>query len=161
MPETIFCVLFPGIFKQITFHWWIDWRTKMLYNSVLASKYFSKFFSISFGDVVGAWRSTGFPFLSMMNLVKFHLMPSNNIPPCSFFKYCHKGAAVLPFTSTFSNRSNLTLWSRAKHWISSAFPGSWLLNWSQGKARTRRPEEKQCYNHVFTTSSKENHSAVL
>lgn len=106
----------------------------------LIQKKASKFFSISFGEVLGEWRSTGFPFLSTINFVKFHLMPSNSMPPCSFFKYCHNGWAVFPFTSIFSNRSNLTLRSRTKHWISSAFPGSWWLNWSQGNARMRKPK---------------------
>lgn len=114
-----------------------------LYNSVLVSKYFSRFFSISLGEVLGEWRSTGFPFLSTMNLVKFHLMASIRVPPCSFFKYLNNGCASFPLTSILSNKSKFTLRSFTKHWISSALPGSWWPNWLQGKARIRKPVGKR------------------
>lgn len=113
----------------------------LIYNSCLvaSSKYFSKFFFICCGLVLGPWRSTGFPFLSTMNLVKFHLIASIKVPPCLCFKKAHKGWAPFPLTLIFSKRSKLTLLSFKKHWICSASPGSWPANWLQGKARIRRP----------------------
>ena len=117
-----------------------NWYYQPFYSSVLESKYFSNSWIIWKGEVVGACRSTGLPFLSTMNLVKFHLIASIKVPPCSFFKYSYKGWASLPFTSIFSNKSNLTLLSLMKHWISSAFPGSWCPNWLQGNARILRPK---------------------
>ena len=42
--------------------------------------------SILRGDVVGAYLSTTFPSLLTKNFVKFHLMPSPNIPPFSNFR---------------------------------------------------------------------------
>lgn len=110
-----------------------------LYNSLLVSKYFSKSFSISLGEVLGEWRSTGLPVLSTINFVKFHLIASKSVPPCSFFKYWYNGWAFFPLTSILSNKSNFTLRSRTKHWISSALPGSWWANWLHGNARIRNP----------------------
>lgn len=95
-------------------------------------------FNINFtkGSVVVACRATGCPFLSTMNLVKFHFMPlwkyikktckaeydecvslhffqlnsySVSVPPCFFFKYFHKGWAPSPLTSILANMSNFTL----------------------------------------------------
>jgi hypothetical protein len=58
--------------------------------------------SILDGEVVGAYRSTTFPFLSTKNLAKFHLILSPNSPPpfCDF-KYLYKGAWFCPFTSIY------------------------------------------------------------
>jgi hypothetical protein len=43
------------------------------------------------GLVVGEKRFTGLPFLSITNLVKFHLMRLPNIPPRLAFRYLKMG----------------------------------------------------------------------
>jgi hypothetical protein len=59
------------------------------------------FTSMLRGEVVGAYRSITFPSLSTRNFEKFHLILSPNRPPLLDFKNLYKGAALLPFTSTF------------------------------------------------------------
>lgn len=51
-------------------------------------QYFSRCLTKSLGSVVGPCLSTGIPFWSMMNLVKFHLMKLPRVPPCFSWKGC-------------------------------------------------------------------------
>ena len=60
--------------------------------------------------MVGAYLSTTFPSLSTKNLVKFHLMPSPNIPPFWSFKNLYSGAAFFPLTSTYNNYIKCSLY---------------------------------------------------
>ena len=87
------------------------------------------------GSSMGPSLATGFPFLSITNLVKFHFMPEPRSPPCFSFKNFHSGWASAPLTLTFSNMSNLTPKPAANCLISVLEPGSWNPNWLQGKAR--------------------------
>lgn len=72
---------------------------------------------MSAGSVVGANRSTGCPFLSTKNFVKFHLMPFKPKKPCCFsFKYLYNGMALFPFTliwvkEKIKTRLGLVIWS--------------------------------------------------
>lgn len=76
-----------------------------LFSGSSAIKAVHKSLSISFpmsrGSVVGAKRSTGCPFLSHKNLVKFHLIALPKKPFCLFRKYLYSGMADSPLTLTW------------------------------------------------------------
>jgi len=102
-------------------------------------------FTICRGSTLGLWYDTTCPSASIRNLAKFQ-----GISLTSFFAWscssefsrqnlktsCEFG----PFTSHLSNRGHCPPYkSRTNAFISALVPGSWFINWLQGKARISKP----------------------
>ena len=66
--------------------------------------------SMAEGTILGAYLLKGFPFLSIINLVKFHLMLFVKVPGISSFKYLKTGWLSEPFTFIFSVNGKVTPW---------------------------------------------------
>jgi len=106
--------------------------------------------SIANGLVVGAYRPTVLPCLSIKNLEKFHLISlparaSNPLSGADSFRCFQSGFAFAPFTSVFSISGNLAPYFPANALISAALPGSCPPNSLDGNARTSiRPSYLPC-----------------
>ena len=138
-----------GRFWRILFGckgWWVTGRM----TSFSAVLYLGKTLSMTVinlsGWVNGAALKTTSPLGAIKNLVKFHLMAEvPKKPRLVVFNSCHKGWVCGPLTSIFSDIKNETPWFLVQNVaISVLEPGSWFLNWLQGKPMICKPWHAYC-----------------
>lgn len=107
-------------------------------------------FSISPSELLSVLANLmhGTPFLSTMNLVKFHLIRSKRNPGHFFFKNSKSGCVFGPFTSIFSKTSNfppIALIVEQTSWLlpGSCFPNFWLNTLKRGLPDCRETKEPE------------------